>query len=170
MSTDLVELEVLGVRRQADPDQVVVLLLDVEGRRLLPVVVGPLEGAAIAAGHAGLRSPRPMTHDLLVAVLGACGARLAHVEVTALLDGVFHAALVLADGARIDSRASDAIATAVRVGCPVRCASEVLQEAGLPVQEHTPDEQVAEFRAFLDTVDPEDFVPGQDPDARPGPG
>ncbi|HQY32640.1 bifunctional nuclease family protein [Actinotalea sp.] len=170
MSGDLVELEVLGVRRQSDPDQVVVLLLDVEGRRLLPVVVGPVEGAAIAAGHAGLRSPRPMTHDLLVSVLEACGVRLSHVEVTALLDGVFHAALVLADGARVDSRASDAIATAVRVGCPVRCVPGVLEEAGLPVQEHTPEEQVAEFRAFLDAVDPEDFVRGQDPGAPPGTG
>lgn len=158
----LVELEVLGVRRQNDPDQVVVLLLDGDGRRLLPVVVGPVEGAAIAAGHAGMDPPRPMTHDLLVSLLGACGARLAHIEVVALIDGVFHAALVLADGTRVDSRASDAVAVAVRVGCPVLCAPEVLEQAGLPVAEHTPEEQVAEFRAFLDAVDPEDFLrPGE---------
>jgi len=167
MSADPVELEVLGVRRQADPDQVVVLLLDIAGRRLLPVVVGPVEGAAIAAGHAQRSAPRPMTHDLLVALLDACGTTLDAVEVTELRDGVFHAALILADGRRVDSRASDAIAVAVRVRCPVRCAADVLDEAGLPVQEHTPEEQVAEFRAFLDTVDPDDFLGGADP-APPG--
>ncbi|HWS58853.1 MAG TPA: bifunctional nuclease family protein [Actinotalea sp.] len=163
MSEALVELEVLGVRRQTDPDQVVVLLLDVEGRRLLPVVVGPVEGAAIAAGHAGMRAPRPMTHDLAVSLLGACGITLRQVEVVALVEGVFHAALVLDNGERVDSRASDAVALAVRVGCPVLGAAEVLAEAGLPVQEVTAEDEVAEFRAFLDTVDPEDFLSGDEP-------
>ena len=172
MDTSLVELDVLGVRRQGEQNEVVVLLLDLAGRRLLPIVVGPSEGSAIAVGHAGIRAPRPMTHDLLVGVLGACGGVVTHVEVTDLVDGVFHAAVVLDGGTRVDARASDAIALAVRLGCPVMASSDVLESASLPVEGETPADEVARFRAFLDTVSPEDFEAGpegQDDDAPGGP-
>ncbi|WP_372594263.1 bifunctional nuclease family protein [Actinotalea sp.] len=172
MDTSLVELDVLGVRRQGEQDEVVVLLLDLVGRRLLPIVVGPSEGSAIAVGHAGIQAPRPMTHDLLVAVLAACGGVVTQVEVTELTDGVFHAAVVLDGGSRVDARASDAIALAVRIGCPVMCAPDVLEAASLPVEGETPADEVARFRVFLDTVSPEDFGgdPGEEHDAETGPG
>jgi len=161
---DLVELEVLGVRRQAPLDQVVVLLLDLAGRRLLPIVVGLTEGTAIAAAQSGAVPPRPMTHDLLAATLEATGVGLVRSEVVALVDGVFHAALVLDNGSRVDARASDAIAVAVRTGSPVLCAPAVLAESGLPVEERGEEEEVEEFRAFLDTVNPDDFVTGEEGD------
>lgn len=155
-------LEVLGVRRQTPSDQVVVLLLDVDGRRLLPIVVGLGEGTAIAAAQAGVVPPRPMTHDLLVSVLGATEVGLVRSEVVSLVGGVFHAALVLDNGQRVDARASDAIAVAVRMGRPVLCAPAVLEESGLPVQERAEEEEVEEFRAFLDTVSADDFEPEED--------
>jgi hypothetical protein len=163
MRDGLVEMQVLGVRRQVPLDQVVVLLLDADGGRVLPIVVGLSEGQAIAAGQAGATPPRPMTHDLLVSALGTVGAVVEQVEIVALIDGVFHAALVLGDGRRVDSRASDAIAVAVRLRCPVLCETDVLAESALEVAD-TPDEdeEVAEFRAFLDTVSPDDFVSTDD--------
>ena len=166
MRDDLVQMQVLGVRRQVPLDQVVVLLLDVEGGRVLPIVVGLTEGQAIAAGQAGVVPPRPMAHALLAAVLGSLGAVVQRVEIVALVDGVFHAALVLGDGRRIDSRASDAIALAVRTGSPVLCDPEVLEESGLEVQEAaSEEEEVEEFRAFLDTVSADDFVESDDNDS-----
>lgn len=162
------ELEVLGVRRQAPADQVVVLLLDLVGRRLLPIVVGMTEGSAIVAGQSGLTPPRPMTHDLLVASLTGAGAKVEQVEIVSLIDGVFHAALVLDNGKRIDSRASDAIAVAVRIGCPVLCRPAVLQGSGLEVEETSPEEEVEQFRQFLDTVSADDFVAGDEGDEGPG--
>ncbi len=72
-----------------------------------------------------------MTHDLLRNVLTTLGVRLERVEITDLTDGVFHAALVLGTGARVDSRASDAIALAVRTGSPVLCSAEVVAVAGV---------------------------------------
>jgi uncharacterized protein len=161
MKPGLVELEVLGVRRQTGVDQVVVLLLDVLGRRLLPVVVGADQGSAIAAGQAGIKAPRPMTHDLLISVISACDVAMERVEIISLVDGVFRAELVLNNGVRVDSRASDAVAVAVRVGCPVLCARDVLEESSFEVEGATPEEEVEEFRAFLETVTPEDF--GDDP-------
>lgn len=150
------------MRRQAPLDQVVVLLLDIEGRRLLPIVVGVAEGSSIAAAQAGVTAPRPMTHDLLVDVLRTLGAEVVRAEVTALVEGVFHAALVLDTGDRIDARASDAIAVAVRTSSPVLCAEAVLEESGLEVEERAPEEEVEEFRAFLDTVNADDFGSGEE--------
>ncbi len=153
-------VEVLGVRRQAPLDQVVVLLLDLGSRRLLPIVVGVTEGSAIASAQQGVVAPRPMTHDLLATVIQESTAGLQRVEIVALVDSVFHAELVMADDSRVDSRASDAIAVAVRLGCPVLCAPEILDESGLEVEEHTAEDEVEEFRAFLDTVSADDFETG----------
>ena len=160
MATALVELDVLGVRRQLPADQVVVLLLDQPGHRLLPIVVGVWEGTAIATGHAAVAPPRPMTHDLMMSLMTAVGAALDHVEIVALEEGVFYAELVLADGTRVDSRASDAIALAVRARVPVLCAEPVMSESGVIVEDRDTEEEVAEFRSFLDTVEPEDFEGG----------
>lgn len=168
MQDGLVEMQVLGVRRQVPLDQVVVLLLDAEGGRVLPIVVGLGEGQAIAAGQAGVVPPRPMTHDLLVSVLRSSGADVERVEIVALVDGVFHAELVLGDGRRIDSRASDAIAVAVRLHSPVLCDRDVLAESGLEVQDQNNEEdEVEEFRAFLESVSADDFVATDDGEAGP---
>ena len=69
---------------------------------------------------------------------------------------------MLSNGKRVDSRSSDAVALAVRVQCPIKCTEDVLQEAGVIIEgasegEEAPEEQMREFREFLDTIDPEDF-------------
>lgn len=168
---DLIELEVLGVRRHPGDDELVVLLLEPVGELIVPIAIGPTEAGAIATAQAGVLPPRPMTHDLLRDVLISLDVRVRQVEITELVGGVFHAALVLGDrGTRVDARASDAIALAVRVGCPVLCATDVLAEVGVeatPVDPGeveasggTSEEQVEQFRAFLDHVSPDDFEQG----------
>ncbi|HEY0217597.1 MAG TPA: bifunctional nuclease family protein, partial [Cellulomonas sp.] len=159
---DLVELEILGVRRHPGDDALVVLLLEPVGELIVPIAVGPAEAGAIATAQAGVVPPRPMTHDLLRDVLHTLDVRVGRVEITELVAGVFHAALVLDGDRRVDARASDAIALAVRVGCPVMCATEVLEEVGVeaapaPAPGGDPDEEVARFREFLDQVEPDDF-------------
>lgn len=153
-----VPMEVAGVRRHLPADDLVVLLVDRGSRLMVPILIGPAEATAIAVAVEGVTPPRPLTHDLLCSVLGATGHAVEHVEITQLLDGVFHAALVLDSGARLDSRASDAIAVAVRVGRPVLCSADVIAAAG--VEAGTPDaeQEVERFREFLDSIDPDDFA------------
>ncbi len=153
----LIELEVLGVRQHPEDDALIVLLLEPVGELVVPIVVGPGEASAIASAQAGIVPPRPMTHDLLRGLLDAGGVIVEHVEITELTDGVFHAAVVLGGDRRVDSRASDAIAVAVRVGCPVLCAVDVLEAAGIGAVIRPAEDEVAEFREFLDQVSPEDF-------------
>ena len=162
---DLVPLDIAGVRRHLPAEDLVVLLHDPQRRLVLPIVVGPAEATSIAVAVEGVVPLRPLTHDLLRSVIEATGNSLAHVEITALVDGVFHAALVLASGVRIDSRASDAIGLAVRTESPVLCAPDVLDAAGVSTQGGDEEREVERFREFLEGIEPEDFEgeAGQEP-------
>ena len=164
----LVQVEVVGVRTHMGDDETVFLLLDPESGLLVPILIGEAEAGAIATAQAGIVPPRPMTHDLLKAAIVAAGTTVRRVEITQLLDGVFHAALVLGTGRRVDSRASDAIALALRFECPVLCAEQVLAVAGVEVRSVTAEEDIEEFREFLDRVSAEDFETGEDPGETPG--
>ena len=162
----MVQVEVVGVRTHLADDEIVVLLLDPDAALIVPILIGPAEATAIASAQAGIVPPRPMTHDLLRDALVAAGAPVGHVEITHLDEGVFHAALVLTTGRRVDARASDAIAVALRFECPVLCSAEVVALAGVEVRPAANEEDLAEFREFLDQVSAEDFETGHEP----GPG
>ena len=79
--------------------------------------------------------------------------------ITELQDGTFYAEIELAreGGAlRISSRPSDAIALAVRYGEPVPIFADeaVLDEAGVLFEAEEDEEQIEQFREFLDQVTP----------------
>lgn len=164
--------------RVADPEHdVLVVLSESDGELSLPIVIGPHEGVAIATAQAGVASVRPGPHDLLLTSLHAAGVELSSVRITELRQGTFIAELVLSNGKRVDARASDAIALALRAAVDVYCAEDVLAQAaivlahddeldlepdgalhieisGVPGHE---EDAVAEFREFLDQIDPSDF-------------
>ena len=115
------------------------ILKEVEGSRRLPIIIGGFEAQAIAVAIEQIQPNRPLTHDLLKNSLIELGAELEEVVITQLLEGVFHAMLVCSNaaGARveIDARSSDAIALAVRFGCPIYADSEVIEAAGIVIEE-----------------------------------
>lgn len=164
----LVQVEVVGVRTHLADEGIVVLLLDPGTGLLVPILIGQNEASAIATAQAGIVPPRPMTHDLLKEAIVAAGTTVRRVEITQLVDGVFHAALVLGTGRRVDSRASDAIAVALRFECPVLCAEQVLSMAGVEVHAVTAEQDIEEFRDFLNHVSAEDFETGDEPGDLPG--
>ena len=154
----LVRIHSLGLDQTSN--QPVVLLKEEEGPRILPIWIGQSEATAILIAIEKLEPPRPMTHDLMLAVVMASGLELERVEITRLDEGTFYAALVLRCEDRsvvIDARPSDSIALAVRAGCPILVAEEILDQAGI-VPDDEAEEEVERFRDFLETVDPEDFA------------
>ncbi|MFJ2618236.1 bifunctional nuclease family protein [Glutamicibacter sp. NPDC087344] len=158
----MLDLEFAGIRIQLPANQPLLLLKQQEKDLYLPLWIGAPEASAIAMSEQGLTPPRPMTHDLMINVFEALGITLERVEIVSVQNAVFAAELVLSNGKRVDSRSSDAVALAVRVQCPIRCTDEVMQEAGIIIEsasadEEAPEEQMREFREFLDTIDPEDF-------------
>ena len=161
----MIPVEVVGVRVEMPSNQPIVLLKEIDGVRFLPIWVGSVEATAIAFAQQGVEPPRPLTHDLLVAVLNSLGGKLEAVHVTELRDGVFYAELhlTLATGERItvSSRPSDAIALALRAPCSIFSTSELLDESGIeiPIDDGAQaNEEVERFREFLDHITPEDFV------------
>lgn len=149
-------MEIVGVRVEMPTNQPLVLLREVDGTRYLPIWVGAIEASAIAFAQQGGAAPRPPTHELMAAIIGALGDELTQVRIVDVRDGVFFAELAFAGGAVVDARPSDSIALALRAGVTVVCAEDVLDAAGF-AQTSDEDEEVAKFREFLDHVDPEDF-------------
>ncbi len=162
----MIQVRIASVSADAASGQPVVLLKPLEdvtplAGRVLPIWIGHPEATAILLAVQGFEMPRPMTHDLLGNVIAAAGLEVVRIEVTHLDGGTFYAAVVLrSDDAElvIDARPSDSIALAVRVGCPMFVAEDVLEEASVIVEDVSEEEEVERFRDFLDHVDPSDFT------------
>jgi bifunctional DNase/RNase len=110
----------------------VVIMTDERGRSVIPVAIGLGEAPAIAAELDRIELERPMSHQLLAALLAKAGAEVEAVEICDLVDNTFHAAvhLALANGERVaqEARPSDAIALALRTGAEIRVATEVMDK------------------------------------------
>ncbi|ADD02023.1 bifunctional nuclease family protein [Thermoanaerobacter sp. CM-CNRG TB177] len=99
-----------------------VLLTDEEEKKVLPIVIGPLEAQNIAIPLQGITPPRPLTPDLLKSVIEELGGKPEKVVITDLKDDTYYAELYIKQGDRvikIDSRPSDAIALAMRTDIPI---------------------------------------------------
>ena len=159
-------MELVGVRIELPTNVPILLLREGEGSRYLPIWIGPNEATAIALALQGVEPQRPMTHDLLAQVVTALDAEVVRVDVTELVEGTFFANLVLDQGGRdvtVSSRPSDAIALAARTKAPIFADRELLEEAGVEIEEEGQEEEIERFREFLEDITPEDFDSGAPP-------
>jgi hypothetical protein len=160
VSNESIPVELVGVRIELPTNTPIALLREIGGTRFLPIWIGANEATAIALALEGVEPQRPMTHDLLMEVTTALGARVARIVVTELRDGIFYADLVLVrDGEEItiSARPSDSIALAARTSAPIFVFPAVLDEAGVEIRDEDEENEVARFRSFLQDVTPEDF-------------
>ncbi|WP_334144104.1 bifunctional nuclease family protein [Rhabdothermincola sp.] len=159
----MIEMELVAVRIELPGNTPVVLLRELaEERRILPIFIGQPEATAIAFALDGVVTPRPMTHDLMKDLLDELGATVERIVITELSEGTFFAEIHLSVGGvahRVSSRPSDAIALALRAGCPIFAEEAVLAEAGLVEEAEQESEEVVEkFREFIESVNPDDFA------------
>ncbi len=120
------------------------ILSETHGDRRLPIIIGGVEAQAIAIQVENIKPARPLTHDLFKSVSDTLGITLKEVIINDLVEGIFHAKLVLEqDGrtAEIDARSSDAIALALRFDCPIHTFEFILSAAGLKVDEGEEQEE-----------------------------
>jgi bifunctional DNase/RNase len=137
LSPEFIEMEVKGVRIDPVAQSPVVILVDKEGRRALPIWVGPSEAGAIERELKNVTTTRPMTHDLFHTVLGRLNTKVKEVKVVALRDQTFYGTLVLLLGKasiEIDARPSDAIVLALKAGAPISVATPLVESQGLPLE------------------------------------
>ncbi|WP_309133036.1 bifunctional nuclease family protein [Brevibacterium sp.] len=156
-----VEVEVVGVRIEMPANQPILLLKATEPAYYLPIWVGAIEANALSIAQRGLTPPRPMAHALLLDVLSSYDAELADVAITGKDGQIFLAEIHTSDGKSISARPSDAVTLALTAQCPVYVDSDLLKEAGIEAPE-ADEEEVAQFRDFLDNVSAEDFETGSE--------
>ena len=154
-----IEVEVVGVRIEMPANQPILLLKATEPAYYLPIWVGAIEANALSIAQRGLTPPRPMAHALLLDTLEASETSLADVTITGRDGQIFLAELHTNDGKSISARPSDAVTLALTAQCPVYVDSELLEDAGIEAPE-ADEEEVAQFRDFLDNVSAEDFETG----------
>ncbi len=130
-----VELEIVALSHSiTQSNSYAVILGEVGGVRRLPIVIGGFEAQAIAVALENMQPSRPLTHDLMKNFMTSFDIQLQEVYICDLQEGIFYSKLVCYtanDTLEIDSRTSDALALAVRFGCPIYVYSHILEQAGL---------------------------------------
>ena len=152
-------LDLIGITYNQIESAVYALILQQVGTtRRIPIIIGYLEAQAIECKLQEVATPRPLTHDTMAASLAAFGISLVRVEIRKLPNGVFAADLVFSDGNTekvIDSRSSDAVALAIRVGAPIYTTEEVLDECGFEAekQSDSKEDDASEENHSVDPID-----------------
>ncbi|WP_341839596.1 bifunctional nuclease family protein [Chitinophaga caseinilytica] len=130
-----IELEIVALSHSiTQTHSYAVVLGEVNGLRRLPIVIGGFEAQAIAVALEKMQPSRPLTHDLMKNFMNAFNVELHEVVISNLQEGIFYSKLVCSnndDTIEIDSRTSDALALAVRFGCPIYTYENILNSAGI---------------------------------------
>lgn len=169
----MIQVTVDSIRVSLVSHHRVVVLKEIGSERYLPIWIGQFEADAITIGLQGVEIARPLTHDLLKAVIDETGASISHILVNDLQDDTFYARIVVDINGRhaeVDSRPSDAIALAVRAQVPIYVMESVMDRAAIlpaeAAETRSPDdEQLDVFREFVDTLDLDSLGETSAPDA-----
>ncbi len=151
-----IELEVVALSHSiTQTHSYAVVLGEVNGLRRLPIVIGGFEAQAIAVALEKMNPSRPLTHDLMKNFMTAFSIDLHEIIISDLQEGIFFSKLVCSsdhDTIEIDSRTSDAIALAVRFGCPIYTYENILSNAGIIMDEKAQTSTAENAEAISATV------------------
>ena len=140
-----IELEIVALSHSiTQTHSYAVVLGEVNGLRRLPIVIGGFEAQAIAVALEKMNPSRPLTHDLMKNFLNAFSIDLHEIVICDLQEGIFYSKLVCSsenDTIEIDSRTSDALALAVRFGCPIYTYENILESAGILMEDTGTDKK-----------------------------
>lgn len=171
----MIEMTIESIRMNLMNYQRVVILKEKDSDRYLPIWIGHAEADAIAVRLQEVSVARPLTHDLLGTVISSLGGRVESVIVNDLSNDTFYAKIILdvnGQPMEIDSRPSDALALAVRVKVPIFADENVLDKAGVIMDQEEPAlaggeararvneeelERMSAFRDFIESLDLDDF-------------
>ena len=154
-----IEMSVKGLTLDPLTNMPIVILKDLEDKRVLPIWIGLFEANAIALELEKITTPRPMTHDLMRDVIAGLNARVIKVVVNDLKNNTFYAVIHLNSNGNqivIDSRPSDAIALALRSGAPIYVSAEVVNKAK-SIDMTKESEDADQLKEWLENLKPKDF-------------
>ena len=157
----MIEMKVAGIALDAVSRNPVILLRDASERRALPIFISNEQARAIIVALENEESVRPMTHDLFANLLDDWELELERVVIHSLKDNTFYAVMTLKQGEvtkELDSRPSDAISIALRMGAPIWVMEEVVADASIPVDREADEAEKEAFRDFVSNLSPSDFA------------
>jgi bifunctional DNase/RNase len=152
-------VEVSGIRLEEDSETPIMLLQDLKTFRFLPIWIGTIEAVSIAYAQEGFVHPRPQTHDLLIDIVESLNATISEVCITDIQDKTYFAEITLntlEGNVTLSSRPSDAIALAIRSNSKITVDNELFNKNSIVLIEEN-NEQIQEFKDFIDGISPEDF-------------
>lgn len=124
-------MKIATIKGNPNTAEMVVILQENEGARILPISIGHDQALAIHLGHKKVAAPRPLTHDLMADILKTAHLKVDRIVITALKEGTYYAEVRLQEGKdmhALDARPSDAIALSLRVEAPIYAMPELLQD------------------------------------------
>ena len=134
-----IELEIVALSHSiTQTHSYAVVLGEINGLRRLPIVIGGFEAQAIAVALEKMHPSRPLTHDLMKNFMTAFSIDLQEIIISDLQEGIFYSKLICIsehDTVEIDSRTSDALALAVRFGCPIYTYENIIESAGILMED-----------------------------------
>lgn len=175
--SNMIEVVIDSIRVSLMSQQRVVILKELKSERYLPIMVGIYEAEHLTLALQEVEVSRPLTYDLFVNILDTLTAEVTHVEVVSLNDETYFGNIVISINGtlhNIDSRPSDAMNLAIRMGVPIFVAEEVMDEAGQTPEvdlsgtgpdEVVDSERLSVFENYLDQIAPE---PSEDPEEDQG--
>ena len=154
-----IEMTIKGLMVDPVTNMPIVVLRDKTEEHSLPIWVGVFEANAIALQIENVTPPRPMTHDLLRDVISNFDGVVEKVVISSLSESTFFAFICIRIGdqvSMVDSRPSDAIALALRVGAPIFAEEAVLGDA--KKADLNPDKGDSErLSKWLENLDPDEL-------------
>ncbi len=157
-------MELEGIRLEVPTNMPVLMLREQSGtRRMMPIYIGAPEASSIHYALEGIKSNRPLTHDLLLNVVEQLNSQPVKLVITKIIESTYFADLhFLHQGSVVvvSCRPSDGVAVAVRSGIPIYAETELLNEVGKPASDATSEdaeEIIDDFKQFIDSISPEDF-------------
>jgi bifunctional DNase/RNase len=161
MEEQWMEVKVMGIVVDPKASNPVVVLVDLNGQKALPIWIGVFEAEAISRGLQDVVTLRPMTHDLMKQILDTFQVMLARVVINELKGNTFYAKLYLnVEGKEmvVDSRPSDAIALAVRLKAPIYVAESVIEASKeLGIFASNLIEENDELKSIIENMKPDDY-------------
>ena len=131
------ELKILGLSySQSQIGSYVLVLSEKKGNKKIPLIIKPTEAQRIALDLEGIKSPRPLTHDLVKSVTDAFEIDVQEVFIYSLAEGIFYTKILASNGieeVEIECTGGDGIALSVIYKCPIYVTTEILDSVGIVI-------------------------------------
>jgi len=133
------QVKILGLSySQSQVGSYVLVLSEMKGKVKLPVIIKPQDAQRIAIDLEGIKSSKPLVHDLFLSMTTAFGIDVQEVFIYSLAEGIFYTKIICTNGLEdieIESSIGDGVILASLHDCPIFVSSDVMNSAGVLIND-----------------------------------